>query len=97
MSVLHVNIQESDLGGEWKILDRPPVGDGIDLEKQEHQQVVVDFRLSDGLPDDTRHYVIQRDKSGSYEVLSTGLIDDDKVSQLNDLIQNSGSVTLQGM
>ena len=61
------------------ILPGPPVGNGIDLEKLEHQKVVVDFRLTDGLADDTRHYVIQRDKSGSYEVLSTGLIDEDKV------------------
>ena len=61
------------------ILDRPPVSEGIDLEKFEHQKVVVDFRLTDGIPDDTRHYVIQRDKSGSYEVLSSGLIEDEKV------------------
>ena len=61
------------------ILDRPPVNEGLDTEKSEHQQVVVDFRLSEGVPNDTRHYVIQRDKSGSYEVLSTGLIEDDKV------------------
>ena len=61
------------------ILDRPPASEGVDLEKLEHQKVVVDFRLTEGIPDDTRHYVIQRDKSGSYEVLSTGLIEDDKV------------------
>ena len=69
------------------ILDRPPVTEGIDLEKLEHQKVVVDFRLTDGIPDDTRHYVIQRDKSGSYEVLSTGLIEDDKVSWLSGQLQ----------
>ena len=63
------------------ILDRPPASAAaIDAEKLEHQKVVVDFRLSEGIPEDTRHYVIQRDKSGSYEVLSTGLIEDDKVS-----------------
>ena len=61
------------------ILPGPPIVDDIDLEKLEHQKVVVDFRLTDRLDDDTRHYVIQRDKSGSYEVLSTGLIDEDKV------------------
>lgn len=72
-------LQESDLGTDFVILPGPPVGNGIDLEKLEHQKVVVDFRLTDGLADDTRHYVIQRDKSGSYEVLSTGLIDEDKV------------------
>ena len=69
------------------ILDRPPVTEGIDLDKLEHQKVVVDFRLTDGIPDDTRHYVIQRDKSGSYEVLSTGLIEDDKVSRLSGQLQ----------
>ena len=57
----------------------PPVSNGIDLDMLEHQKVVVDFRLSEGVADDTRHYVIQRDKSGSYEVLSTGLIEDEKV------------------
>lgn len=62
------------------MLDRPPASAAIDADKLEHQKVVVDFRLSDGIPEDTRHYVIQRDKSGSYEVLSTGLIEDDKVS-----------------
>ena len=62
-------------------MDRPPASlAAIDAEKLEHQKVVVDFRLSEGIPEDTRHYVIQRDKSGSYEVLSTGLIEDDKVS-----------------
>lgn len=66
------------------ILDRPPATEGVDLDKLEHQRVVVDFRLTDGIPDDTRHYVIQRDKSGSYEVLSTGLIEDDKVSVHQD-------------
>ena len=72
-------LQESDSKTNFVILPGPPTVNGIDLEKLEHQKVVVDFRLTDGLADDTRHYVIQRDKSGSYEVLSTGLIDEDKV------------------
>ena len=72
-------LQESDRGTDFVILSGPPTVNGVDLEKLEHQKVVVDFRLTDGLADDTRHYVIQRDKSGSYEVLSTGLIDEDKV------------------
>lgn len=79
MVSISLYLQESDRGTDFVILSGPPTSNGIDLEKLEHQKVVVDFRLTDGLADDTRHYVIQRDKSGSYEVLSTGLIDEDKV------------------
>jgi hypothetical protein len=90
---------QTDADGDWVILDRPPASlAASDAEKLEHQKVVVDFRLSEGVPEDTRHYVIQRDKSGSYEVLSTGLIEDDKSNErsyyLSEVDENSKAATV---
>ena len=61
------------------MLDRPPIKDSVDLEKYEHQKVMVDFRLSEGVPSDSHRYVIQRDKSGSFEVLSAASMGQEKV------------------
>lgn len=60
------------------ILDRPPTGDAIDLEKFERQKVVVDFRLADSLTDNAQRYVLRKDKSGSYQLLDAISFDNEK-------------------
>ena len=54
----------------WVLLERPPTNENVDRAKFEQQKVQVDFRLADGLPDDTHQYVIKRDHTGSFEILT---------------------------
>ncbi len=53
----------------WVILDRPPTGNAIDLDKFERQKVVVDFRLAENVEDHAQRYVLRKDQSGSYQML----------------------------
>lgn len=62
----------------WVILDRPPAGDGIDLEKFERQKVIVDFRLADSSTDSAQRYVIRKAVSGSYQMLDSISVEDGK-------------------
>lgn len=70
------------------MLERPPIKDKADLDKYEHQKVMVDFRLADGVPSDTHRYIIQRDKSGSFEVLSTASMEMEKVWVYNTVFES---------
>ena len=54
----------------WVLLERPPTNENVDKAKFEQQKVQVDFRVADGLPDDTHQYVIKRDHTGSFEILT---------------------------
>ena len=54
----------------WVLLERPPTNENVDRAKFEQQKVQVDFRVADGLPDDTHQYVIKRDHTGSFEILT---------------------------
>ena len=54
----------------WVLLERPPTNENVDRAKFEQQKVQVDFRVADGLPDVTHQYVIKRDHTGSFEILT---------------------------
>ena len=55
----------------WVLLERPPTNENVDTAKFEQQKVQVDFRVADGLPEDTHQYVIKRDHTGSFELLTS--------------------------
>ena len=74
LSLLSQSMEE----GTWVILDRPPAGDAIDLDKFERQKVVVDFRLADSLTDNAQRYVLRKDRSGSYQMIDAMSFDDEK-------------------
>ena len=54
----------------WVLLERPPTNENVDKAKFEQQKVQVDFRVADGLPDDTHQYIIKRDHTSSFEILT---------------------------
>ncbi len=62
----------------WVILDRPPAGDAIDLEKFERQKVVVDFRLAESADDQAQRYVLRKGEHGSYQMLDVIDFGDEK-------------------
>lgn len=62
----------------WVILDRPPAGNAIDLDKFERQKVVVDFRLAESAENQAQRYVLRKDNRGSYQMLDTISFDDEK-------------------
>lgn len=55
----------------WVLLERPPQNEYVDAAKFEQQKVQVDFRIADGLPEDTHKYVIKRNHEGSFEILTS--------------------------
>ena len=63
--------QNSSRYQTWVLLERPPTNENVDTLKFEQQKVQVDFRVADGLPEDTHQYVIKRDHTGSFELLTS--------------------------
>lgn len=53
-----------DEGEKWLILDRPPQEDTVDPDQFEKQKVQVDFRVTEGLPEDQHKFVIRRSRDG---------------------------------
>ena len=60
------------------VLDRPPAGNALDLDKFERQKVVVDFRLAESADDQAQRYVLRKDQHGSYQMLDRISFDDEK-------------------
>jgi len=67
----HIGKRNPQKDQAWVLLERPPQNEYVDAAKFEQQKVQVDFRIADGLPEDTHKYVIKRNHEGSFEILTS--------------------------